>query len=273
MAFVGNGEITNVTPVSCPPGASSELHCAVDNDELPNGETFFYMLKVDFSNGGKSGGSVPQGIVAVNNAPDADPVLVADPYTMFWKTTLNAGVNPPGVLGSDPSAAGYDTDVDSPHTSLRAVLVLGSLSPSTSGALQCGTAASPSLCADGSFKFTPAGTFNGTVNFSYKANDGTWTDKITKSVTLLTHAGPTATATVPNHGYSTGMSITIAGANQTAYNGTKTITVTGPNTFTYQVSGNPATPATGVITAQNDVSVPKSADSAAVTVTIQVIKK
>ena len=173
MAFVAsNGEITNITLVSCPSGASSELRCAVDNDELPNGQTFFYMLKVDFGNGGKSGGSVPQGIVAVNNAPDANVALVADPYTMLWKTTLTV----PST--GNPLVLANDTDVDSPNSSLKALLVAGSLSPSTSGALRCGTTASPSLCANGAFNFTPAGSFFGTVTFRYKANDGTWTDFI-----------------------------------------------------------------------------------------------
>jgi hypothetical protein len=44
--------------------------------------------------------------------------------------------------------------------------------------------------------------------------------------------------------------VTIAGATQTEYNGTFTITVTGASTFTYPVAGTPATPATGTITAQ-----------------------
>jgi phage tail sheath protein FI len=41
----------------------------------------------------------------------------------------------------------------------------------------------------------------------------------------------------------------IAGANQAEYNGIVTITVTGASTFTYPVTGTPATPATGTITA------------------------
>lgn len=49
-------------------------------------------------------------------------------------------------------------------------------------------------------------------------------------------------ATVNNHGYSTGQVVHIAGVGANEYNGTFTITVTGPNTFTYyaNTAGNPA---------------------------------
>jgi hypothetical protein len=68
----------------------------------------------------------------------------------------------------------------------------------------------------------------------------------TLSVTSITRLGSTATATtsVP-HGFTTGMTVSMAGASQSAYNGNKTITVTGPNTFTYTVSGTPSSPAGG----------------------------
>jgi hypothetical protein len=72
----------------------------------------------------------------------------------------------------------------------------------------------------------------------------------TYSVSSLTRSGSTATATTSiTNSLVTGDSVTIAGANQTEYNGTFTITVTGGTTFTYAVSGTPATPATGTITA------------------------
>lgn len=70
------------------------------------------------------------------------------------------------------------------------------------------------------------------------------------SVTSLTRSGTTATAvTASDHKIASGMSITIAGANETDYNGTFTVTVTGSDTFEYTVSGSPSTPATGTITA------------------------
>jgi VCBS repeat-containing protein len=89
-------------------------------------------------------------IRAVNDAP----VAVADPnYAMLWNKTLTVGS--PGVLGND-------TDDDSPASSLRAVLVAG---PSH-GML--------TLNATGGFVYTPAKNYTGTDTFSYKANDGVW---------------------------------------------------------------------------------------------------
>lgn len=70
----------------------------------------------------------------------------------------------------------------------------------------------------------------------------------TKSVSSITRSSTTATATCTAHGYYTGDTVTIAGAAQSAYNGSVTITVVDANTFTYTVSGSPATPATGTIT-------------------------
>lgn len=68
------------------------------------------------------------------------------------------------------------------------------------------------------------------------------------TVSSLTRSGTTATATTSSpHGWTTGKTVEIRGAAQTAYNKVTTITVTGPTTFTYTVSGSPTTPATGTI--------------------------
>ncbi|OGO02360.1 MAG: hypothetical protein A2Y72_02205 [Chloroflexi bacterium RBG_13_53_26] len=69
-------------------------------------------------------------------------------------------------------------------------------------------------------------------------------------ISSLTRSGTVATAvTASPHNLASGVSATIAGANETQYNVTEEITVTGPNSFTFPVSGSPATPATGSITA------------------------
>ncbi len=74
--------------------------------------------------------------------------------------------------------------------------------------------------------------------------------KHTYAVTSITRAGAVATVTTTaTNSLITGDSVTIAGANQAEYNGAFTITVTSGTTFTYAVSGTPATPATGTITA------------------------
>jgi uncharacterized phage protein gp47/JayE len=74
----------------------------------------------------------------------------------------------------------------------------------------------------------------------------------TVSVSGITRLGSTATVTTAsNHNLATGVTIdSITGADQSEYNVTDTqITVTSATTFTYEVSGSPATPATGTISA------------------------
>ena len=70
-------------------------------------------------------------------------------------------------------------------------------------------------------------------------------------VSSITRSGATATVTTNSeHGLSTFVPVTIAGADQTEYNVTDAATVvTGLTTFEFQVVGTPVSPATGVITA------------------------
>ena len=69
------------------------------------------------------------------------------------------------------------------------------------------------------------------------------------AVTSITRTGSTATVTTTAaHGMSTGDLMVIAGAVETDYNIEAEITVTGASTYTYEVAGSPATPATGTIT-------------------------
>ena len=103
-------------------------------------------------------------VVAVNDAP----VAVADSYSTNEDTplTVNATL---GVLAND-------TDVDTPHSSLTAVLVSGPAN-----------ASSFTLNADGSFSYTPNTNFNGSDSFQYKANDGSL-DSNTVTVSLTINA-------------------------------------------------------------------------------------
>ena len=67
----------------------------------------------------------------------------------------------------------------------------------------------------------------------------------------LARVGQTVNVTVPvAHGLKSDTFVTIAGANQSEYNGEFKITVTGSNSYTYQCTGTPVTPATGTITAK-----------------------
>jgi hypothetical protein len=72
-----------------------------------------------------------------------------------------------------------------------------------------------------------------------------------KTVTSITRASTTATVTATAHGFTTGDQVNIRGAAETDYNGDFIVTVTDADTFTYTVSGSPATPATGTIIANN----------------------
>ncbi len=63
----------------------------------------------------------------------------------------------------------------------------------------------------------------------------------------------TARATSVAHGFSTNDSVTIAGATPAAFNGTFTVTVTGPSNFTYTI-GSVQGDATGTITASGTAS-------------------
>lgn len=95
-------------------------------------------------------------------------------------------------------------------------------------------------------------------NLLYKW-DGTTVSRLKSTLTVgspqsatLTCSGSLATATVTTHGYATGDLVTIAGANETEYNGEHQITVTGANTFTYPMVCS-TSPATGTITADKGV--------------------
>lgn len=69
-----------------------------------------------------------------------------------------------------------------------------------------------------------------------------FTGQLAQLITQLTSSGTTATATLANHGYNSGQTVTIAGGAPTTYNGSYTITVIDSSHFTYQM----ATAATNV---------------------------
>ena len=84
------------------------------------------------------------------------------------------------------------------------------------------------------------------------ASDGDWAvrrrgGQAYKAVGSITSSAGVATVTVPGHGYANGDQVAIFGANQGAYDGIFTIANVTANTFTYNVAGAPASPATGQI--------------------------
>ena len=82
-------------------------------------------------------------------------------------------------------------------------------------------------------------------------------------VTSLTRSGSTVTATTTsNHGLATNITAIISGANESEYNGSFDIVVTGLKSFTYEITGSPSTPATGTIIVSCDcVSIPMNSDA------------
>lgn len=90
--------------------------------------------------------------------------------------------------------------------------------------------------------------FTGSNTVVYSVLSPAAVEVVTLLVSSITRAGTTATVATPTpHKLATGMTMTVSGADQAAYNGAFSVTVTGANTYTYPVAGSPATPATGTI--------------------------
>ena len=83
----------------------------------------------------------------------------------------------------------------------------------------------------------------------YKTTEDDDISEVVLSVDTLTRSGSTVTATfLEPHHISTGIEGTIAGADQSEYNGTFTLTAFNDLQLTYEIVGTPITPATGTIT-------------------------
>lgn len=95
---------------------------------------------------------------------------------------------------------------------------------------------------------------NTAVTLVYDTTTGLWSDWTSltpttgKSVTSLTYANGTVTASCTGHGLGDGDPTIIAGATPSGYNGTVNSSYVDANTFTYKVSSALTSPATGTIT-------------------------
>jgi hypothetical protein len=74
----------------------------------------------------------------------------------------------------------------------------------------------------------------------------------TKAISSLTSVGTVATAVCTGHGYATGAFVVVAGAVQSAYNGSFLITMVDANTFTFTLPSSATSPATGTPTVTPD---------------------
>ena len=93
------------------------------------------------------------------------------------------------------------------------------------------------------------------AELSYKltSDDFVYVDAASISISSITESSGTATATTAtDHFLSTGDTVTISGANQSVYNDSFVVTVTGDTTFTFTVASGSGT-ATGTIIVQGPV--------------------
>lgn len=87
------------------------------------------------------------------------------------------------------------------------------------------------------------GTLTVNVSMPYTVSNTHW---VSATPTSITRSGTTATVTYPNHGLMVRERFKILGASQSAYNGTfKIDEIVNRDSFTFTVSGSPATPASG----------------------------
>jgi VCBS repeat-containing protein len=161
----------NPTPTSTTTATSF-----IDVEQLPDGVQFSYRSRAEYDDQNPhifSPFSKPVTITAVNNAP----VAIADSYTATKGKALNVATQAAGVLGND-------SDVDSPASFMKAVLVSG---PSNGTLI---------LNANGSFTYDPRNGFTGVDTFRYKANNGFWSADPTVPMNTVDSATVVVTITV-----------------------------------------------------------------------------
>ncbi len=96
----------------------------------------------------------------------------------------------------------------------------------------------------------PVGTsFQDSTGYIYNSTSEAIISSSSISVTALSQVGGITTAISANHGFYSGLSVVISGANESDYNGTFDILVINEDTFSYTVDTGAATPATGTILA------------------------
>lgn len=107
------------------------------------------------------------------------------------------------------------------------------------------TGVNTTVIADATQITTSDGLIFQTVGASVIASDLIAITQITRTLQVAT------VNTTVNHEFASGISVTIADANEIEYNGTFEISVIDDDTFTYILVGTPSTPATGIITASS----------------------
>lgn len=139
------------------------------------------------------GGTTTETFVVTVNPVNDPPVAVNDTYTTTEDTTLTI---------SNPSAGVLANDSDPENEALTTVLVLAP----NSGQLV--------LNADGTFTYTPALNFTGSVTFQYRARDASGALSEIATVTInVTGVNDPPTATADGYTVATGNTLTVSAAN------------------------------------------------------------
>lgn len=227
----------------------------IDATSLTNGVRYFVYLKTVDYRGVESNQSNTLSCVVGGSSVDNSGWTVTDFATTLETDSYDSAAllytyrfqfdwTSPGTIGIDPANGGTKrfriwANPISPPTDPT---IADNWLITNEGAEWHGDYIAPTLMWDRSTvgKLVWGLAFSTTQNF----NSG----NLTGSVSGITRISTTATATKTNHGFQIGDVVTIAGATQTEYNGAKTLIGVTTDTFSYNVSGSPATPATGTIT-------------------------
>jgi len=102
----------------------------------------------------------------------------------------------------------------------------------------------------------PTGTlFQSSDGNQYESQDAATINNAAIAASSVTQVASLVTfKTITNHNYATGIEVIITGVVEPEYNGTFTITVNDLDTFTYQIVGNPSSPATGTINSNTTIA-------------------
>ncbi|HEU0220452.1 MAG TPA: PilC/PilY family type IV pilus protein [Gallionella sp.] len=169
--------------------------------------------------------------------------------------TINAwNAATPGVqrtLGSTTVTVNTNTNMVNSPSWVGKSFTIANVLDSNGGSVAAYNVTSTIVSVSGnSFTFTLPTALSPTTPATGTITAGTASTLAT--LTSLSRVGSTATATATAHGFTNGQSVSIggtAGANESAYLGTFTISNVTANTFDYPVVTTPTSPATGAMTA------------------------
>ncbi len=221
--------------------------------------SFQYRAQSPANTSNRSGNTVTVTITVTGTA-NTPPLAANDSFTTAEDTPLS--VSAPGVLANDSDPEGAP---------ITAVLVAGPASGTVT------------LSANGSFTYTPAANFSGSVSFTYRASDGSVTSNVATVTIGVTPVNDAPVATADTYSVAVGGTLSLAApgvlANDADPDGgpltaaliagtTKgSLTLNADGSFTYVQSAAVTAPTTDSFTYQ---ATDGALTSPAVTVTITI---